>query len=93
MLNKVVTNFVYSSIGGNSGIMKSVSFGGGAKKSAGGNWLLLFLVSLLIFVVKAYLVMYSYNYVVPRIFVDREVRTLSFTESVFLVILCNNLFR
>ena len=57
----------------------------------------LFLISLLFFVIKVLLVMISYNFVVPRLLssysVDmRKYRPITFVESIFLVILLNNLF-
>jgi hypothetical protein len=67
-----------------------------AEGSRGGGFML-FLITLCLFLIKVLLVMISYNIVVPRILESYSVdmqrfRTITFLESIFLVILFNNLF-
>ena len=59
-----------------------------------------FLFVFIIFFIKVYLVQFSYNYVAPKlisdfgnVYKDKQFEPMSFTQSVFLVILANNLFR
>jgi hypothetical protein len=70
---------------------------GGAPMEQGYSSLSLFFTMLAVFLIKVLLVMISYNILGPRIMEKwgrdpKNFRALSFTESIFLVILFNNLF-
>ncbi len=84
-----------------SDMKKSVSLKGGATMIAnemtGGQKIEIFLWFLALFIIKVLLVMISYNIVGPRIMEKwgkdpDNFRPLSFVESIFIVILFNNLF-
>jgi len=53
-----------------------------------------FFIGLLFFFIKVLLVMISYNFVIPKITQNTrfQFKTITFVESIFLVILFNNLF-
>lgn len=72
---------------------------GGAKsaKSSGSFPWIAFLVSILLLVIRALLVQWSYNYIMPRVFVSmggnpNAFQRLSLADSVVLVILAGSLF-
>lgn len=97
MFGSLVEHFIYNSQNGGT-VMKKM-MGGAAASSEGssGNGFMLFLITLCLFLIKVLLVMISYNIVVPRILESYSVdmqrfRTITFLESIFLVILFNNLF-
>lgn len=90
MISRAVEKFVMRNMSG-GGKMDRVSSG------AGVSGLYVFLFSLLMLLVKAFLVMLSYNYVMPDLLssygVDmRSYRPLTFVNALLLVILFNNLF-
>jgi len=98
MFGSLVEHFIFNSQNGGAAMKKMM---GGAAASAaegsGGNGFMLFLITLCLFLIKVLLVMISYNIVVPRILESYSVdmqrfRTISFLETIFLVILFNNLF-
>lgn len=73
---------------------------GGSTKSflPQGNNLQTFLILLVVFFIKVYLVQFSYNFVAPKLISDfgnkeSAFKELSFSQAIFLVILANNLFR
>jgi len=97
MFGSLVEHFIFNSR--NSGTVMKKMMGGAAAAAEGssGNGFMLFLITLCLFLIKVLLVMISYNIVVPRILESYSVdmqrfRTISFLESIFLVILFNNLF-
>jgi hypothetical protein len=78
-------------------MMKKMAGGAAAASESSGNGFMLFLITLCLFLIKVLLVMISYNIVVPRVLESYSVdmqrfRTITFVESIFLVILFNNLF-
>lgn len=98
MFGSLVEHFIFNSQNGGAAMKKMM---GGAAASAaegsGGNGFMLFLITLCLFLIKVLLVMISYNIVVPRILESYSVdmqrfRTITFLETIFLVILFNNLF-
>jgi hypothetical protein len=96
MFSSLVEHFIYNTQNG-SGIMKKMTGGASVMPESRGNGLMLFLITLCLFLIKVLLVMISYNIVVPRILESYSVdmqrfRTITFVESIFLVILFNNLF-
>lgn len=98
MFGSLVEHFIFNSQNGGSA-MKKMAGGATSLMSDGssGNGFMLFLITLCLFLIKVLLVMISYNIVVPRILdsysVDmKRFRTITFLESIFLVILFNNLF-
>jgi uncharacterized membrane protein YccC len=100
MFGSLVEHFIFNSQNGGS-VMKKIMSGGAAAVAASegssGNGFMLFLITLCLFLIKVLLVMISYNIVVPRMLdsysVDmKRFRTITFLESIFLVILVNNLF-
>ena len=98
MFGSLVEHFIFNSQNGGS-TMKKMMGGAAAAASEGssGNGFMLFIITLCLFLIKVLLVMISYNIVVPRILESYSVdmqrfRTISFLESIFLVILFNNLF-
>lgn len=76
-------------------VIEKALFGSFSNKQSGGgkgmNHFTLFVVAILFFFLKAYLVMFSYNYVVPRMYPEQNTKLLNFTEAIFLTILVNNL--
>ena len=99
MFGSLVEHFIFNSR--NSGTVMKKMMGGAAAavaaEGSSGNGFMLFLITLCLFLIKVLLVMISYNIVVPRILESYSVdmqrfRTISFLESIFLVILFNNLF-
>jgi hypothetical protein len=98
MFGSLVEHFIFNSQNGGTAMKKMM--GGAAAAAAegsSGNGFMLFLITLCLFLIKVLLVMISYNIVVPRILESYSVdmqrfRTISFLESIFLVILFNNLF-
>lgn len=89
MFNSIVENFTLA-----KSSAKIVQSGGSEKI---GNGFMIFFISLSVFFIKVLLVMISYNIVVPRILENwgndlRRFRPITFVESIFLVILFNNLF-
>ena len=57
----------------------------------------LFFMMVLIFLIKAWLVQWSYNYIMPKLIYNmtgqtKDFRKLSYMESIIVVILFNNLF-
>ncbi len=63
--------------------------GGGGSMSQSGHILTVLLVALLLLFIKVYLVYWSYNEVVPRL---TQMRPITMTEALFLVILMQSLF-
>ena len=100
MFGSLVEHFIFNSR--NSGTVMKKMIGGAAAAAASsegssGNGFMLFIITLCLFLIKVLLVMISYNIVVPRILESYSVdmqrfRTITFLESIFLVILFNNLF-
>jgi hypothetical protein len=99
MFGSLVEHFIFNSR--NSGTVMKKMMGGAAAavaaEGSSGNGFMLFLITLCLFLIKVLLVMISYNIVVPRILESYSVdmqrfRTISFLETIFLVILFNNLF-
>ena len=76
------------------GFMNQILSGGGKK----GETINIFLLALTIFILKVFLVYYSYNHIAPKLisnFQDKPVenfKPLSFLEASIFVILANNLF-
>jgi hypothetical protein len=96
MFGSLVEHFIFNTQNGGS-VMKKMMGGASVMPESSGNGFMLFLITLCLFLIKILLVMISYNIVVPRILesysVDmRRFRTITFLESIFLVILFNNLF-
>ena len=96
MFGSLVEHFIFNSQNG-GGIMKKMSGGVSVMPETSGNGFMLFLITLCLFLIKVLLVMISYNIVIPRILdsysVDmKRFRTITFLETIFLVILFNNLF-
>jgi hypothetical protein len=96
MFGSLVEHFIYNSQN-SSGIIKKMAGGASVMPETSGNGFMLFLITLCLFLIKVLLVMISYNIVVPRILESHSVdmqrfRTITFVESIFLVILFNNLF-
>ena len=98
MFSSLVEHFIFNSKN-SGGIMKKMSGGISImpETSGIGNSFMLFLITLCLFLIKVLLVMISYNIVIPRILDSYSVdmqrfRKISFAESIFLVILFNNLF-
>ena len=96
MFGSLVEHFIFNTQNGGS-VMKKMMGGASVMPESSGNGFILFLITLCLFLIKILLVMISYNIVVPRILesysVDmRRFRTITFLESIFLVILFNNLF-
>jgi hypothetical protein len=98
MFGSLVEHFIFNSQ--NSGSVVKKMIGGSPSmmpETSTGNGFMLFLITLCLFLIKVLLVMISYNIVVPRILESYSVdmqrfRTITFLESIFLVILFNNLF-
>ncbi len=99
MFGSLVEHFIFNSH--NSGTTMKKMIGGAASvvapEGSSGNGFMLFLITLCLFLIKVLLVMISYNIVVPRILESYSIdmqrfRTITFLESIFLVILFNNLF-
>ena len=96
MFGSLVEHFIYNTQ--NSGnMMKKMAGGAAAASESSGNGFMLFLITLCLFLIKVLLVMISYNIVVPRVLESYSVdmqrfRPITFVESIFLVILFNNLF-
>ena len=99
MFGSLVEHFIFNSQNGGTAMKKMM--GGAAAavaaEGSGGNGFMLFLITLCLFLIKVLLVMISYNIVVPRILESYSVdmqrfRAISFLETIFLVILFNNLF-
>ena len=74
--------------------------GGSTKKFMPEGNMQTFLFVFVVFFIKVYLVMFSYNYVAPKLIgdfgsasKDKQFEPMSFTQAIFLVILFNNLFR
>ena len=73
--------------------------GGSTKKFMPEGNIQTFLFVFVVFFIKVYLVMFSYNYVAPKLIgdfgntKDKQFEPMSFTQAIFLVILANNLFR
>lgn len=98
MFGSLVEHFIFNSQNG-GGIMKKMMSGGASimPETSSGNGFMIFLITLCLFLIKVLLVMISYNIVIPRILdsysVDmKRFRTITFLETIFLVILFNNLF-
>jgi len=99
MFGSLVEHFIFNSQNGGAAMKKMMGGAAAAAAAEGssGNGFMLFLITLCLFLIKVLLVMISYNIVVPRILESYSVdmqrfRTISFLESIFLVILFNNLF-
>jgi hypothetical protein len=100
MFSSLVEHFIYNSNNSHNGCASMKKMIGGAAVAAegsSGNGFMLFLITLCLFLIKVLLVMISYNIVVPRILESYSVdmnkfRPITFLESIFLVILFNNLF-
>jgi hypothetical protein len=97
MFGSLVEHFIFNSQNGGNAMKKMMGGAVAAAEGSGGNGFMLFLITLCLFLIKVLLVMISYNIVVPRILESYSVdmqrfRTISFLESIFLVILFNNLF-
>ena len=96
MFGSLVEHFIYNTQNGGN-MMKKMAGGAAAASESSGNGFMLFLITLCLFLIKVLLVMISYNIVVPRVLESYSVdmqrfRTITFVESIFLVILFNNLF-
>jgi len=93
MFFDLVQNLLFSTVSSK----KTSQQGGASTLDAGMSNMTLFFSMLLIFLIKVLLVMISYNIVVPKL-MDKyrqdpaKFRPISFVESIFLVILFNNLF-
>ena len=99
MFGSLVEHFIFNSQNGGAAMKKMMGGAAAAVAAEGssGNGFMLFLITRCLFLIKVLLVMISYNIVVPRIFESYSVdmqrfRTISFLETIFLVILFNNLF-
>ena len=97
MFGSLVEHFIFNSQNGGTAMKKMMGGAAAAAEGSSGNGFMLFLITLCLFLIKVLLVMISYNIVVPRILESYSVdmqrfRTISFLESIFLVILFNNLF-
>jgi hypothetical protein len=99
MFGSLVEHFIFNSQNGGAAMKKMMGGAAAAAAAEGssGNGFMLFLITLCLFLIKVLLVMISYNIVVPRILESYSVdmqrfRTISFLETIFLVILFNNLF-
>ena len=97
MFGSLVEHFIFNSQNGGAAMKKMIGGAAAAAEGSGGNGFMLFLITLCLFLIKVLLVMISYNIVVPRILESYSVdmqrfRTITFLESIFLVILFNNLF-
>jgi hypothetical protein len=97
MFGSLVEHFIFNSQNGGAAMKKMMGGAAAAAEGSSGNGFMLFLITLCLFLIKVLLVMISYNIVVPRILESYSVdmqrfRTISFLESIFLVILFNNLF-
>jgi len=97
MFGSLVEHFIFNSQNGGAAMKKMMGGAVAAAEGSSGNGFMLFLITLCLFLIKVLLVMISYNIVVPRILESYSVdmqrfRTISFLESIFLVILFNNLF-
>jgi hypothetical protein len=97
MFGSLVEHFIFNSQNGGAAMKKMMGGAVAAAEGSGGNGFMLFLITLCLFLIKVLLVMISYNIVVPRILESYSVdmqrfRTISFLETIFLVILFNNLF-
>jgi len=101
MFGSLVEHFIFNSQNGGAAMKKMIggaaAAAAAASEGSSGNGFMLFLITLCLFLIKVLLVMISYNIVVPRILESYSVdmqrfRTISFLESIFLVILFNNLF-
>jgi hypothetical protein len=76
----------------------SRNMSGGAKMmSSNSTWFGLFLLTLAIFFIKAYLIFFCYNMVMPRVLMSlntegwQRFRQISYWDSILLMILVNNL--
>jgi len=74
---------------------------GGAKKAKGGNGLLLFVIILALFLIRTYIVQFSFNRAVPALVVRlaakpekilANFRPLTFVEAMFVTLLASALF-
>lgn len=99
MFGSLVEHFIFNSQNGGAAMKKMMGGAAAAVAAEGsrGGGFMLFLITLCLFLIKVLLVMISYNIVVPRILESYSVdmqrfRTITFLESIFLVILFNNLF-
>jgi hypothetical protein len=97
MFGSLVEHFIFNSQNGGAAMKKMMGGAAAAAEGSSGNGFMLFLITLCLFLIKVLLVMISYNIVVPRILESYSVdmqrfRTISFLETIFLVILFNNLF-
>ena len=97
MFGSLVEHFIFNSQNGGAAMKKMMGGAVAAAEGSSGNGFMLFLITLCLFLIKVLLVMISYNIVVPRILESYSVdmqrfRTISFLETIFLVILFNNLF-
>ena len=97
MFGSLVEHFIFNSQNGGAAMKKMMGGAAAAAESSSGNGFMLFLITLCLFLIKVLLVMISYNIVIPRILdsysVDmKRFRTITFLETIFLVILFNNLF-
>ncbi len=97
MFGSLVEHFIFNSQNVGAAMKKMMGGAVAAAERSSGNGFMLFLITLCLFLIKVLLVMISYNIVVPRILESYSVdmqrfRTISFLESIFLVILFNNLF-
>jgi hypothetical protein len=97
MFGSLVEHFIFNSRNSGAAMKKMMGGAAAAVEGSSGNGFMLFLITLCLFLIKVLLVMISYNIVVPRILESYSVdmqrfRPISFLESIFLVILFNNLF-
>lgn len=90
-------DFVQNLLFSNINVQKKTQQGGASTLDSGMSNMTLFFSMLLIFLIKVLLVMISYNIIVPKL-MDKYrqdpslFRPITFVESIFLVILFNNLF-
>lgn len=97
MFGSLVEHFIFNSKNSGAAMKKMMGGAVSAAEGSSGNGFMLFLITLCLFLIKVLLVMISYNIVVPRILESYSVdmqrfRAITFLESIFLVILFNNLF-
>lgn len=98
MFNSLVENFLFNSAQMARRPKTHITqIGGEQNFDTFGNNFMFFFISLSVFFIKVLLVMISYNVVVPRILESwsmdmRRFHPITFFESIFLVILFNNLF-
>jgi len=98
MFSALIENFLFNNASMALRPRKGITMIGGGMTSGGqGGFWEMFIIVLLIFLIKVFIVMISYNIVVPKLMQSwgndmKYYRPISFMETVFLVFLFNNLF-